>query len=332
MSHIPVPLRRVGAVGALSVSALLVGGLAACSTDDPAAGGGTGTSHSSGALSIQFVNPLPNYPAWRKIGDCMKDQAKKRGAEYTESGPIGQALDANAMISQIQQATANKKGAIVTFPASTAFAGVLKQAQSAKIVTGTFYGSTGAVSGADLNAGPDWTAMGEDMVNAVSKLPGKHVLGLVAAANTGVGKSWLDGMKTAAKKTANVTIAGEVYTGDDAGKALPQVNALLAAHPGITEIASHMGTTTPGAVSAIKSKGLKGKTFLLAQGHDNGGTEAMKDGEANLMFLQDVCTPAKGMVDGVLDVHKGKSAPSIKVPIKVVGKDEYQSLLSKGWS
>ncbi|MGW3654882.1 sugar ABC transporter substrate-binding protein [Streptomyces sp. NPDC005151] len=331
MSNTPAPLRRVRVINALSMSLLLVGGLAACSTEDSAAGG-SASSHGAGALTIQFVNPLPNFPAWRRIGDCMKDEAHKRGVEYTESGPTGQALDANAMIGQIQQATANKKGAIVTFPASTAFAAVLKQAQADHIITGTFYGSSGANSGADLNAGPNWTTMGENMVNAVAALPGKHVFGLVAAADTGVGKAWLDGMKAAAKKTNNVTIAGEVYTGDDAGQALPQVNALLSAHPDITEIASHMGTTTPGAVSAIKSKGLKGKTFLLAAGHDNGGTEALKDGEANLMYLQDVCTPAKGMVDGVLDVHKGKPAPTVPLPIKVVGKDDYQSYLDKGWN
>jgi len=321
----------VRVINALSMSLLLVGGLAACSTEDSAAGG-SASSHGAGGLTIQFVNPLPNFPAWRRIGDCMKGEAQKRGVDYTESGPTGQALDANAMIGQIQQATANKKGAIVTFPASTAFAAVLKQAQANHIITGTFYGSSGPDSGVDLNAGPNWTTMGENMVKAVAALPGKHVFGLVAAADTGVGKAWLDGMKAAAEKTDNVTIAGEVYTGDDAGKALPQVNALLSAHPDITEIASHMGTTTPGAVSAIKSKGLKGKTFLLAAGHDNGGTEALKDGEANLMYLQDVCTPAKGMVGGVIDVHKGKPAPTVPLPIKVVGKDDYQSYLDKGWN
>ncbi|WP_432979525.1 sugar ABC transporter substrate-binding protein [Dactylosporangium sp. CA-233914] len=309
---------------------LVFAGLSGCASQDSATGGSapSGDSH---AMTIQFINPLPSYPTWRQIGDCMKAEAKQRGADLTESGPTGQALDASAMIQQVQQATANKKDAIITFPASEGFTQVLKQAQAAGIVTGTLYGPGGKDSGADYNIGPDWTEIGKTLVDAVAALPGKHVLGLVAAANTGLGKSWLDGVKAAAAKTDNVSIAGEVYTGDDAAKALPQVNALLTAHPDITEILTHMGTTTPGAVAAIKSHRLVGKTFLLAGGHDNGGSEAINEGTANLMLMQDVCTLGKQLVDGVVDVREGKQAPVVPVRIKVVGKDQVQEYLDKGW-
>lgn len=322
---------RIAAV--LSAPVLVLAALAGCATDAPAAAG-SGTSASSsepGRMTIRFVNPLPSYPTWKQIGDCMSEEAKKRGADLTQSGPTGQSIDASAMTQQIQQAIANKSGAIITFPASEGFAQVLKQAQAAGIVTGTIYGPGGADSGADYNIGPDWTYIGETLVNAVAALPGNHVLGLVAAANTGLGKSWLDGVKAAAAKTANVKIAGEVYTGDDSAKALPQVDALLTAHPDITEIVTHMGTTTPGAVSAIKSHRLVGKTFLVAGGHDNGGTEAVEGGQANLMLLQDVCTLGKQLVDGVIDVHEGKKPAEVPVKIAVVGKDKVQSYLDQGW-
>jgi ABC-type sugar transport system substrate-binding protein len=262
----------------------------------------------------------------------MKDEADARGAVLTESGPSGQTLDASAMIQQIQQAVANKVDGVVTFPASEGFTEVLKQAQSAGVLTGTLYGPGGADSGADVNAGPDWGDIGAQLVNAVSALPGDHVLGLVAQGDTGLGKLWLDGVKAAAAATDNVTIGGEVYTGDDASKALPQVTALLTAHPDVTEIVTHMGTTTPGAVAAIKALGLEGKTFLLAGGHDNGGTEAVQEGTANLMMLVDLCTLGKQMVDGMVDVHNGQPAPEIPVKIAVVGKDEIQGYLDKGWT
>ncbi|MYU11637.1 substrate-binding domain-containing protein [Streptomyces sp. SID8361] len=282
-------------------------------------------------MTIQFVNPLPSYPTWRQIGDCMKDEAKKLDVDLTESGPTGQALDATAMIKQVNQAVANKKDAIITFPSSVGFTQILKQAQDAGIVTGTLYGPGGKEFGADYNIAPDFSVIGESLVNAVSTLPGKHVLGLVAAANTGLGKSWMAGVKAAAAKADNVSIAGEVYTGDDAAKALPQVSALLTAHPDVTEIVTHMGTTTPGAVSAIKSHGLKGKTFLLAGGHDNGGSKAVDDGTANLILLQDVCTLGKQLVDGVVNIKRGKPVPEVPVKIKVVGKDQLQALLGQGW-
>ncbi|MHA3703145.1 sugar ABC transporter substrate-binding protein [Jatrophihabitans sp. YIM 134969] len=323
---IRVTCARFGAT--LAVGAMAALSLTACSSGS--ASGGAGGSK-DGALSIQFVNPLPSYPTWKQIGSCMKDEAKARGADFSESGPTGQALDATAMIQQVQQAIANRKGAIITFPTSDGFTPVLKQAQSKGIVTGTIYGTGGADSGADYNIGPDWTYIGKTLVEAVSAEPGQHVLGLVAAADTGLGKSWLDGVKTAAAATDNVTIGGEVYTGDDAAKALPQANALLTAHPDITDIVTHMGTTTPGATAAIKAKGLQGKVHLVPVGQDNGGIQAVKDGLAQLMFLQDVCTLGKQLADGVVDVHEGKTPPQVPVKIAVVPGDEVQGYLDKGW-
>ncbi len=334
--------RRQRAYRSLAALALLGAVAAACGSDSTkqsepsASNGGTTAGTTAGtaaadAKSVHFVNPLPNYPTWKLVGDCMKEEAAARGLDYTESGPTGQALDASAMIQQVQQAIANKRDAIITFPTSDGFTEVLKQAQADGIVTGTIYGSGAADSGSDVNAGPDFGEIGTQLVEAVAALPGDHVLGLVAVADVGLGKAWMDGVKAAVDKTDNVTIAGEVYTGDDAAKALPQVTALLNAHPDVTEIVTHMGTTTPGAVAAIKSLGREGKTFLVAGGHDNGGLEAVEEGTANLMLLQNVCGLGKEVLDGVADVLEGKPAPVIPVRIVVVGKDEIQGYLDQGW-
>lgn len=327
-------------VRSLAALVALVSVAAACGDDSDAGSDATsaGTAASSAASAepasgpaIQFVNPLPNYPTWKLVGDCMEEEAAVRGATYTESGPTGTALDPTAMIQQVQQATANKVDGVITMPVSDGFSEVLKQAQAAGIVTGTFYGPGGADSGSDVNAGPDWSYIGETVVNAVSAIPGDHVLGLVAAADVGLGKSWMDGVTAAAEQTDNVTIAGAVYTGDDAAKALPQVTALLTAHPDVTDIVTHMGTTTPGAVAAIKAMGLEGKTFLVAGGQDNGGKEALEEGTANLVLLQDACSLGKALLDGVVDVHEGKPAPEVPVLIAVVPGDEMQGYLDKGW-
>jgi len=325
-------------IAGLSAAALAAGALSACGSSDSnstssqaSASTGASTQADAKPFSIQFINPLPNYPTWKLIGDCIQQEAEKLGADYTESGPSGQTIDATQMIQQIQQAVANKKGAVITFPNSDGFAPALKQAQEAGVVTGTIYGTGDADSGADYNIGPDWNAIGDANMSAVAALPGEHVVGLVAADNTGLGKSWLDGVKNAAKKYPNVTIAGEVYTGDDAAKALPQVNALLTAHPDITDIVTHMGTTTPGAVAAIKSHKRQGKTFLVAIGHDNGGSEAVKSGASRLVFLQDVCTLGKQMADGVVAVHEGKTPEPAPVKVKVIPGAELDQYLKQGW-
>jgi ABC-type sugar transport system substrate-binding protein len=312
------------------VFALVAAGAAACSTGSDSDGA---AAPKDGKLSsIQFVNPLPNYPTWKTMGSCIQDEAKKRGVPFKQSGPTGSAMDATAMVQLVQQAISNKVGAIVTFPAGDGFAQVLKQAQAKGIVTGTIYGPEGADTGADVNAGPDWNVIGETSINGIAKIPGDHVVGLVAAADTGLGKSWLDGVKAAAAKTDNVKIVGAVYTGDDSAKALPQVNALLTAHPEITDIVTHMGTTTPGAVAAIKAKKREGKTFLSAVGIDNGGKEGLEDGTVSQIFLQDICALGTDMADGVVDKAEGKEPKAIPIKVAVAGKDDLQSYLDKGWS
>ena len=59
--HAPL---RIGA------AALLAAGLTAAATTAPA-------SAETKLKSLLFVNPLPKYPAWRLIGDCIAEQAKR---------------------------------------------------------------------------------------------------------------------------------------------------------------------------------------------------------------------------------------------------------------
>lgn len=330
----PAMLRKSAVIATLGVLGL---GMTACSSGS-AASSGTGGGSTSG-MNIQFVNPLPKYPAWRSVGDCMKKEAEKRGAHYSETGPTGQAVDVNAMISQIQQGISTKKSAIVTFPASDGFAPVLKQAQKAGIVTTTVIGPGTKDSGADANVGLDWSKLGEMYVAAIAKRPGTQYVGLEAAANSGPGGEWMAGLKAAAAKTSNVKVVGAVYTGDDSAKALQQTQALLTAHPNINVIASHMGTVTQGAVAAIKAKGKTGKVVLVGNGHDNGGTEAMASGAAYALLFQNLCDAGTKSADVTIDMLKKKqTAPPSGGPknlfygVTVATKDNYRQFIDKGWS
>lgn len=283
--------------------------------------------------SLQFVNPLPGTPIWGQIGECIGEQAEAAGLEFTESGPpVAQAGDPTVMIQQIQDATAAGVDAIITFPASAAFGPVLQDAQAAGVVTATLYGDGSPESGATVNAGVDWATIAAQYVDAIAAQPGEQVVGLVAEAPTGVGKSWIDGVKAAAEATDNVTIVGEVFIGSDASKALPEVTNLLSAYPEINIVATNTGFTTAGAVAAIESLGLRDSVHLLTINNGNGGPEAVRDGIAIGLFLQDLCDLGKRTVDGVLAAAAGEDVPLIQVNAVVATKENLDEYLDKGFN
>ncbi len=327
--------RRIRTV-ALTGAAMLATGLAlaGCTSDLQTSGGGGDSTGS--ALSIQFVNPLPNYPSWRTIGDCLAEEAQSQGVDFTESGPTGSAMDPTTMITQIQGAIANKKGAIMTLPASDAFGPLLKQAQDAGIVTTTFYGDGAEDSGADINVGVDWTELGKLYVEAIETLPGAKKGGIITSADTGIGKSWMDGVKAAAEGLDDFEIVGEVYTGDDSSKALNQANALLTAHPEVNVITTNLGTATAGTLSALEAKGLTGKVAFLGNGPDNGGKEALLAGTEYRILMQDLCSAAKKSLDATVEALKsgdstGGTPQMIPMGFIMAGTDDYDDLVAKNW-
>jgi ABC-type sugar transport system substrate-binding protein len=282
--------------------------------------------------SILFVNPLPNYPAWKLAGQCMAAEAKTKGVPYTESGPTDGTLNTTVMMQQLQQGIANAYGAVITFPATDGFLPVLQQARDAKIVVGTLYGAAGTEAVSQVNVGANFAQVGEIMVQALAEREGQQNVGLMVQGPTGAAKAFSDGFAAAAAKTKNVKVVATVNTNDDASKSLDQATALLTAHPEINAIASHMGTATQGATAAIKAKGLIGKVVMVANGPAGGGREGLDDGTVYKLMMQNVCGAGQQIIDAVVDVNDGKSVPKqIDVGIEMLGKDGIQAHLDKGW-
>jgi ABC-type sugar transport system substrate-binding protein len=314
----------------VSILAVVV---AAAATVAALAGAGSADARPSAKLkSMLFVNPLPKYPAWREIGDCVKRQAKALGIPETESGPTNGTLDTTVMIQQVQQGIANKQGAIITFPATDGFTPVLAQARKAGIVVGTLYGGAGTQKGANVNVGANFSEEGRIYEQAIAARRGPQHVGLIAQGPTGAAKAWLDAFKAAAKKSRNVTVSGVVYTNDDASKALDAANSLLTAHPEINVLASHEGTATSGATAAIKAKHLVGKVVFVANGIAGGGSQGLKDGTIYRVMMQDLCTAGKNIVSAVAKVGAGRKVPAqIDVGIRMFTKSNYHRFAAKGW-
>ena len=282
--------------------------------------------------SILFVNPLPQYPAWRLIGDCLAKEAKAKGIQETESGPTDGTLNTTVMIQQIQQGIANGVGAIITFPATDGFVPMLKQARDAGIMVGTLYGAAGTSSASQVNVGANFATVGKIMVEAIAKREGQQNVGLMIQGPTGPGKAFADAFQEEAAKTQNVKVIATVNTGDDASKALDQASALLTAHPEINVIASHMGTATQGAAAAIKAKGLTGKVVMVANGAAGGGKEGLDDGTVYELMMQNLCGAGTQLVDALVKINDGESVPAqLDVGVRMFGKDGLQNYIDEGW-
>jgi ABC-type sugar transport system substrate-binding protein len=320
-------IRSAILVGA-TVSTLAVA-LSGCTPPDE----GTGPAEGEITLeTLHFVNPLPSTPLWAEFGQCMGEQAAANDLDYTESGPsAAQAGDATVMIQQIQDAVAQGKDAIVTFPLSAAFGPVLLDAQEQGIITGTVYGDGTPESGATVNGGVDWGIIGEQYVEAMAAQGGDQYIGLVAEGPTGVGKSWIDGVKAAAEKTDNVHIVAEVFIGADSAKAVSETTSMLIAYPEITLVASNTGVMTAGAVSAIDTLGLQDEVRILAINNANGGPEALKDGHAIGLYLQDLCQLAKDIVDGVVRAAGGEEVGTVLVNAEFATVENVDELIEQGW-
>ena len=279
-----------------------------------------------------FVNPLPQFPAWRLIGDCMAERAEELDVNLTETGPTDGTLNTNVMIQQIQQAISNDVDALITFPASDGFVPQLEQAATADIIVGTLYGAGYTASASQTNVGADFGQIGQIMVEALGGREGDQNVGLLVQGPSGPGNEFELGFRAAADIVDNVNVIAVAYTEDNPSKALDQSNALLAANPEINVIASHMGTATQGAAATIKSRGLTGDVVILANGAAGGGQEGLEEGTVYKIMMQDLCNAGAQILQGVVELGEGKQVPTqIDVGIRMFSADEVQEFLDKGW-
>src|SRR5215472_15829176 len=84
-------------------------------------------------VNIWYVNPLPNTPDWGRSGKIFQDHAAANGYKATMVGPTK--IDVPAMISQIEQAIADKADGLITCVLDpAAFKSVIGETKAAGII------------------------------------------------------------------------------------------------------------------------------------------------------------------------------------------------------
>jgi ABC-type sugar transport system substrate-binding protein len=311
---------------ALAAGIAVVAALTGCSAGTAASGSST-----DGKLkTVTFVNPLPDYPAWKVIGQCMAKEAKKKGLTFTQSGQSGSALDATYMSNRIQQAIANKVDAIITFPASaTQFDPLFTQAKKAGITTVTV--ESGDPTTNDINVGTSFTEYGALAAETLANKGGTQYVGLVVASE--VNNPFVDGFKKwlSDHPKAPVKLVDTRVDNADPTQTNGLVSAMLVAHPEINMFLTNEGAATSPIISVLKQKNLKGKVYLTTNSIYSGSVEGMKDGYVYSFLLQDMCGIGTDAIDSLVKFSNGTlKTKNVATKILFAEKDTYKKLTASG--
>jgi ABC-type sugar transport system substrate-binding protein len=321
----------VGAVAAMAVLAL-----SACSnsTSTTASGASSASARSQATgkplKSILFVNPLPDYPAWKVIGACMQQEAAKQGIAFTQAGPTGINVDTTQMINDIQQGIAEKVGAIVTFPVTAQqFDPVFGQARRAGIYIATVEG--GQTRNQDVNIGTSFEQFGQLAAKTVASKPGHQYVAFLTEGPTGPPQQFVQAFTAAVRQYPNVTILDTRYDGGDVTQTVDLATAMMTAHPQLNMFVTNEGGDTPGIIAAIKQKGQTGKVFLTTNSIYSGSVPGMKAGIVYSFLLQNMCQIGRAPVDALAKIAEGQPVPaSIATQIAFATKATLTSLTASG--
>lgn len=316
------------------IAAVAVGGLVALIATGCTSGSAQSSEpeRPSTIKKATFVNPLPDYPAWKLIGECMADEAKKNGIELTQSGQTGSSVDTTYMIDRFQQATAIKTDAIITFPISAdQFDPLFKTAKAAGIYTATVEG--GQTVNNDLNAGTSFDEYGKLAAATIAKKAGEKNVGFITAGPTGPDAIFIESFKKWALEnpSANIKVIDTRFDGGDPTKTPDLANAMLTAHPELNMFVTNEGAATQPIISAIKQNGLKDKVFLTTNSKYSGSLEGLEEGYVYSFLVQDMCDIGAQAIRGLVKFAAGDlQETNIATGIDFATKENYKELLADG--
>lgn len=268
-------------------------------------------------LNIWYVNPLPNTPDWGRSGKLFEDQAAALGYKATMVGP--NKIDIPAMVSDIEQAIADKADGVITCSLDpAAFKGVIDKAKAAGIIVA----SIGCVdSNATFSVGTGNEAYGKLAADLIAEQTGgKAQVGIVGTDQTTPNQvAQVKGFREQVK-AKYPGIKELVWESDksDAGVAAQKMGAMAVAYPDMNYLWIIEGAA-PGAVpAALGEAGKKpGDIKVLAVDAQDSTLKGIKDGwitaTLNQCWFDTSANIARLMVQMKTEGMKAKSFYEIPV-------------------
>ncbi|SED05236.1 monosaccharide ABC transporter substrate-binding protein, CUT2 family [Streptomyces sp. 2231.1] len=278
-------------------------------------GGSTSTTPKMG-LSLSTLN----NPFFVQIRTGAQAEAKKLGVDLTVTDAQN---DASQQANQLQNFTTAGQGAIIVNPVdSDAASNSVKAADKARIPViavdrGVNKASVDALVASDNVAGGELAAK-----TLAEKLGGKgRIVVLQGQAGTSAARERAAGFAQGLKAYPGIQVVAQQPADFDRTKGLDVMSNLLQAHPDVQGVVAANDEMALGAIKALGSKAGRSVQVVGFDGTPD-GLKAVQDGTLYASVAQQPTQLGRIAVDNALRAVQGKKVePTVKVPVKVVTKD-----------
>ncbi|MEU1008466.1 substrate-binding domain-containing protein [Streptomyces sp. NPDC005890] len=279
-------------------------------------GGSPSSANPKLGLSLSTLN----NPFFVQIRAGAQAEAKKLGVDLTVTDAQN---DASQQANQLQNFTSSRLGAIIVNPVDSDAAGnSVKAADKAGIPViavdrGVNKASVDALVASDNVAGGELAAK-----TLAEKLGGKgKIVILQGQAGTSAARERAAGFARGLRAYPGIRVLAQQPADFDRTKGLDVMSNLLQAHPDVQGVIAANDEMALGAVKALGSKAGRSVQVVGFDGTPD-GLKAVEGGTLYASVAQQPSQLGRIAVDNALKAVRGeKVEPTVKVPVKVVTKD-----------
>ncbi|GHD99188.1 ABC transporter permease/substrate-binding protein [Streptomyces alanosinicus] len=261
-----------------------------------------------------------NNPFFVQIRAGAEAEAKRLGVDLTVTDAQN---DASQQANQVQNFTSSGLGAIIVNPVDSDAAGNSVQAADKAGIPVVAVDRGVNKADVDTLVASDNVAGGELAARSIAEKlggTGKIVI-LQGQAGTSAARERAAGFAQGLKAYPGIQVLAQQPADFDRTKGLDVMSNLLQAHPDVQGV---IAANDEMALGAVKALGAKAGTSVQVVGFDGtpDGLTAVKNGTLYASVAQQPTQLGRIAVDNALNAVRGKKVePTVKVPVKVVTKD-----------
>lgn len=305
----------------------LAAALAALTVTATACGSGSdGGSGGEGKAEIGLSISTLNNPFFVEMKKGAETEAKAQGADLSVTDAQN---DASTQTNQLQNFTSQNKDVIVINPVDSKAAGPsVKAAANADIPV---VAADRAVEGAEVAAtvASNNVQGGELAAKALAEKIGKkgQIVVLRGLSGTSASNERFEGFEKGIKKYPDVKVVAKQPAEFDRAKGMDVMTNLLQSNPGISGVFAENDEMALGAVKALRAKAGDSVQVVGFDGTPD-GLKAVKTGTIATTIAQQPGELGRMAVRNAVRAADGANVEeSIKVPVKVVGKNNVAEFL-----